>query len=138
MISSLLNITTTLINKLINEYTVAMIAGQIGIATAKMMEPMVDTFSKLSEVFSEDLIKVDTDAFAKAFNFNMNEEELSRLMETMLSKTDEKSLLFSEISTQKVKMAIFIVRCARADIRRRAVAYFPRIEGKRQRITESK
>ena len=42
-------------------------------------------------IFNEDMIKVDTDKFSKAFNFNMNEEELSRLMETMMTGSEEKS-----------------------------------------------
>ena len=63
----------------------------IGTATAKMMEPMVDSLSGLGDLFNEDMFKFDSDAFAKAFNFNMSEDELSRLMETMMSGTEEKT-----------------------------------------------
>ncbi|MCR4633391.1 MAG: ABC transporter permease, partial [Erysipelotrichaceae bacterium] len=83
--------TSAVISQMINDFTVMMIAGQIGAATAKMMEPMTDTFSKLGDIFSGDIMKFDTDKFAKAFNFNMDQDELSRLMETMMKGTDEKS-----------------------------------------------
>jgi len=55
------------------------------------MEPMVDSLSGLGDLFNEDMFKFDSDAFAKAFNFNMSEDELSRLMETMMSGTEEKT-----------------------------------------------
>ncbi len=83
--------TAAVISQMINDFTVMMIAGQIGSATAKMMEPMTDTFSKLGEMFSGDIMKFDTDKFAQAFQFNMDQDELSRLMETMMQGTEEKS-----------------------------------------------
>ena len=83
--------TTTVVNNFVNNYTTAMIAMQIGIATGEMLEPMMDSFSKLSNLFSDDMFTIDTDAFAKAFKFNMNEDELSRLLETTLSGSSEKS-----------------------------------------------
>ncbi|MCR4855593.1 MAG: ABC transporter ATP-binding protein/permease [Erysipelotrichaceae bacterium] len=83
--------TSSVITQMINDFTVMMIAGQIGAATAQMMEPMMETFSSLGEVFNEDMFSFDTDKFSKAFNFNMDQEELSRLMETMMSGTDEKT-----------------------------------------------
>ena len=95
---SALSGTSELVNTLINNYTVAMIASQIGMATAQMMAPMMDTFSNLGKMMNGDLMQIDTDQFAKAFNFNMNEEELSRLMETMLSPSDEKSYSSNLIS----------------------------------------
>jgi len=45
----------------------------------------------LGGLFGEDMMEVDTDKFAEAFKFDMDEDELSRLMETMLSGTEEKS-----------------------------------------------
>ena len=84
--SALVN-TTAVINKIMNQYVVAMIAGQIGMATAQMLEPMMESFTSLGDLFGEDIISVDTDAFAKAFNFNMDEEELSRLMSSMLTSS---------------------------------------------------
>ena len=84
---SALSNTTAIINKLMNQYVVAMIAGQIGMATAKMLEPMMESFSSLGDLFNEDFMTVDTDAFAKAFNFNMDEDELSRLMSSMLTSS---------------------------------------------------
>ncbi|MBR4422091.1 MAG: FtsX-like permease family protein, partial [Erysipelotrichaceae bacterium] len=86
-----LQITSSLVNELINQYTVMMIASQIGMATAQMMEPLYDSLSGLSEMFSGDLISFDADAFAKAISFKMNEEELSRLMETLMADSSEKS-----------------------------------------------
>ena len=83
--------TAAVISAMINDFTVYMIAGQIGAATGKMMEPMMDSFSKLGEMFGQDTMSVDTDKFAKAFQFNMDQEELSRLMETMMQGTDEKT-----------------------------------------------
>ena len=83
--------TASVCNDVINNFVVSMIAAQIGTATAQMMEPMVDSLTSLGEAFSGEIMTVDTDAFAKAFRFNMNEEELSRLMETMMSSTEEKS-----------------------------------------------
>ena len=83
--------TAAVISAMINDFTVYMIAGQIGAATGKMMEPMMDSFSKLGEMFGQDMMSVDTDKFAKAFRFNMDQEELSRLMETMMQGTDEKT-----------------------------------------------
>lgn len=83
--------TTNVVNNFVNNYTTAMIAAQIGVATSQMLEPMMESFSNLSDIFNEDAFSVDTDKFAKAFNFNMNEDELSRIMETMLSGSSEKS-----------------------------------------------
>ena len=83
--------TTAVINKIMNNYVVGMVAGQIGSATAEMMGSMNDTFSKLGEMFSGEIMSVDTDAFAKAFKFNMDQDELSRLMETMMSGSEEKT-----------------------------------------------
>ena len=83
--------TTTVINNIMNQYVVAMVAGQIGSATAEIVEPMVKSFSKLEDMFDEDMFVFDNEKFAKAFKFEMNEEELSRLMQTMMSGSNEKS-----------------------------------------------
>ncbi len=83
--------TAAVISEMINDFTVMMIAGQIGSATAQMMMPMMESLSSLADAFSGELVSFDTDRFAKAFTFNMDQEELSRLMETMMSKAEEKS-----------------------------------------------
>ncbi|MBQ6335302.1 MAG: ABC transporter ATP-binding protein/permease [Erysipelotrichaceae bacterium] len=83
--------TAAVISEMINNFTVMMIAGQIGTATAQMMAPLAESLTSLSDLFSGEIMTVDTDAFAKAFNFNMDQDELSRLMETMMSGTDEKT-----------------------------------------------
>ncbi|MBQ2582979.1 MAG: ABC transporter permease, partial [Erysipelotrichaceae bacterium] len=90
--------TSSVTNDVINNFVVSMIAAQIGNATAQMMAPMADSLSSLSEVFSGDIMTVDTDKFAKAFRFNMDEEELSRLMGTMMADTEEKSYRSNLIS----------------------------------------
>ena len=83
--------TSTVINQMINDFTVMMIASQIGSATAQMMAPLAESLTSLTDLFTGDILSVDTDAFAKAFQFNMGQEELSRLMETMMSGTEEKT-----------------------------------------------
>lgn len=42
------------------------------------------TLASIRDLFSGELMDIDTDAFAKAFNFSMDEDEVSRLMESML------------------------------------------------------
>ncbi|MBR4462365.1 MAG: ABC transporter ATP-binding protein/permease [Erysipelotrichaceae bacterium] len=83
--------TSGVISDLLNEFTVMMIASQIGTATAQMMEPMTDSLSKLQDLFTEDTIQFDTDKFAKAFRFSMDQDELQRLMETMMTGSQEKT-----------------------------------------------
>ena len=46
----------------------------------------------LKNMFSGELMEIDTDKFAQAFKFNTSQEELSRLMETVLSSTDSKHI----------------------------------------------
>ena len=64
------------------ELTSLLVAQGIGKAVGEVMKPVTDLFSK------EDLITVDTDSFAKAFNFSANEEEVSRLMESIVLKSE--------------------------------------------------
>ena len=79
--------TAAIINRIMNDYVVAMIAGQIGLATAEMVKPMMESFSSLGDLFNGDFMSVDTGAFAKAFRFNLDEEELSRLMSSMMTSS---------------------------------------------------
>ena len=46
-----------------------------------------DTMSSLGDLFGEDMMKIDTDKFAEAFKFDMEEEDLSRLMSSMLKSS---------------------------------------------------
>jgi len=46
------------------------------------------TMEGVASLFGEDMMSVDTDKFAEAFNFDMDEDELSRLMSSMLTKSD--------------------------------------------------
>ena len=52
---------------------------------------LASSMSSLSSLFSGDIMSIDTNKFAEAFKFDMSQDELSRLMETMLSGSDEKS-----------------------------------------------
>ncbi|MBQ1509132.1 MAG: ABC transporter permease, partial [Erysipelotrichaceae bacterium] len=66
------------------QYMTMIIAAGIGEASAEIMKPM-------ASLFREDLFKIDTDAFSKAFTFTMNQEDLSRLMEAMMKPGSTKS-----------------------------------------------
>ena len=77
-----------------NAITSLMIKGSIGQAVV----PLVESLSGLGDLFGEDAFKIDTDKFAQAFKFDMSEDELSRLMSTMLSGTSEKSYKSNLIS----------------------------------------
>ncbi|MBP5280614.1 MAG: ABC transporter permease, partial [Erysipelotrichaceae bacterium] len=78
-------------NEIMENLLTYMIAAQIGVATGKMMMPMAESLSSLGDLFSEDFMTVDTNAFSKAFKFNLDQDELSRLMETMMAGSEEKS-----------------------------------------------
>ncbi len=59
------------------------------IVTAYVGKAVQDTAAPFTKIFSnmENAFSVDTDAFSSAFNFNMDEEELSRLMSSMLTSS---------------------------------------------------
>jgi len=46
------------------------------------------TMEGVASLFSEDMMSIDTDKFAEAFNFDMDEDELSRLMQSLLTNSD--------------------------------------------------
>ena len=54
----------------------------VGNIVAESTSPFTKVFSNMENAFS-----VDTNAFSSAFNFNMDEEELSRLMSSMLTSS---------------------------------------------------
>ena len=89
--SEALESTSGVINDIVENYMVYMIAAQIGDATGKIVDPMVRSLSDLGNIFNEDIMSIDTDRFQEAFQFDMDEDELSRLMETMMSGTEEKT-----------------------------------------------
>ena len=60
-----------------------LVAKGTGEALAKAMEPLTNLFSS-----GEDLLSFDTDKFAEAFKFNKDEDELSRIMEAMITGED--------------------------------------------------
>ena len=68
---------------LAREYTTLLVAQGIGQVVAEIMAPLSSMSSG-----GEDMISVDTDKFAAAFSFDMDEDELSRIMETMMSGSD--------------------------------------------------
>lgn len=84
---TVLNNTAAVSNYIVENLTTIIIAEQIGVATGKIVEPLTDSLSSLGDLFNEDMITVDTDAFAKAFNFDMDEDEVSRIMSSMLTSS---------------------------------------------------
>ena len=89
---------TPLIPVYIKNVSIGLIAKGMGETTAKIMAPLVKSLEGLGDLFGEDMMTIDTDKFAAAFKFDMSEDELSRLMETMLSGTEEKSYKSNLIS----------------------------------------
>ena len=87
------------VTSVVPKYIAAMTgATQIGNAVGKIMAPLAESLSGLGDLFGEDMMSIDTDKFAQAFKFDLSEDELSRLMETMLSGTEEKSYKSNLIS----------------------------------------
>ena len=68
---------------LAKEYTTLLVAQGIGQVVSEIMAPLSGMSSG-----TEDMISVDTDKFAAAFSFDMEEDELSRIMEAMMSGSD--------------------------------------------------
>ena len=71
---------TAAINNIMNNYTTYVVAAGIGTSVARVTEPL----GKLSEKLAGDLISFDTNKFAQAFNFEMDEAELQRLMSSLV------------------------------------------------------
>ena len=69
---------------LAKEYMALLVAQGTGQALGEVMAPLTDLFSG-----GEDILTIDTDKFAEAFQFNKDEDELSRIMETMLGNEDK-------------------------------------------------
>ena len=68
---------------LAKEYMALLVAKGTGEALAEAMAPLSDLFSG-----GDDILTVDTDKFAEAFQFNKDEDELSRIMEAMITGED--------------------------------------------------
>ncbi len=64
------------------EYINLLAMQSIGNVISETTSPFTKVFSNMENAFS-----VDTSAFSSAFNFNMDEEELSRLMSSMLTSS---------------------------------------------------
>ena len=88
----------SVVTNVVKQIAVGKTALEIGTVVGKITEPLVESLSGLGDLFGEDVMTIDTDKFAQAFKFNMSEDELSRLMETMLSGTEEKSYKSNLIS----------------------------------------
>ena len=71
--------------------TILMAEAQIGGVIGNITSPLIKFMTGLGDLFGEDMMKVDTDKFAKAFQFDMDQDELSRLMESMMSSASEKT-----------------------------------------------
>ena len=69
--------------KLAKDYMALLVAKGTGEALAEAMAPLSNMFSG-----DGDFMTFDTDKFAEAFKFNKDEDEISRLMETMVSGKD--------------------------------------------------
>ena len=68
------------------KYSNATMIGQfIGKAVGETSEMFVDAMSGLTDLFGDDVMEVDTDKFAQAFTFDMDEDELSRLMSSLIT-----------------------------------------------------
>lgn len=70
----------------------------IGAAVSDVSAMFADSMTGLSNLFGEDMMSVDTEKFAQAFKFDMSEDELSRIMTTMMSGSKEKSYKSNLIS----------------------------------------
>ena len=66
------------------EYSYLLVAKGIGEALADVMAP-------LSSLSDGEFMSIDTDKFAQAFKFDMDQDELSRIMTTMMTRTQEKT-----------------------------------------------
>ena len=97
------NSTTNESNAYISKVALGMLGIQpistsVGTATATITEPLVEFMTGLKDMFGEDMMSIDTDKFAQAFKFDLSEDELSRIMTTMMSGTQEKSYKSNLIS----------------------------------------
>ena len=68
---------------LAKEYMALLVAKGTGEALAQAMAPLSNLFGS-----GEDLLTIDTDKFAEAFKFSKDENELSRIMEAMVTGED--------------------------------------------------
>ena len=78
---------TAAMNGIVNNYTTYVIMASIGTSVGEVMKPFSESMSSLGDKMSGDIMSIDTDKFAKAFKFEMNEDELSRLMSSMMKST---------------------------------------------------
>ena len=87
--------TTSIINRNIANKTISLIAEASANTAAKTAALVAEGIGSL---FGEDMMSIDTDKFAQAFKFDMDQDELSRIMETIMSGSEEKSYKSNLIS----------------------------------------
>ena len=88
----------TLVLNYLKNIAIGQTSMSIGTVIGKVTGPLAESMSKLGNMFGEDMMSIDTDKFAQAFKFDMDQDELSRIMETMMSGTSEKSYKSNLIS----------------------------------------
>lgn len=79
--------TNVVVNNTVNNFATLMVAKSISTSVGKIMGPMTDTLTGLGDKFSGDIFEFDSDKFKEAFKFDMNEDELSRLMSSMIKSS---------------------------------------------------
>ena len=88
-----------LVSQSVNAISLILVNGKISNNIITNVTELTTTLTKpltaLSDMFSGEgensAFKFDNDKFAKAFKFNMDQDELSRLMESMMSSASEKT-----------------------------------------------
>jgi len=85
------NTYVTGINQLSSALTKFVMMDAVTNNVGKLVETCLEPLSALQDLFGEDMMEIDTDKFAQAFKFDMDEDQLSRIMSQMMSSTSEKS-----------------------------------------------
>lgn len=79
-------------NDKFDEFAQYLTACKIGATVENNSKDLSKQFTNdIANIFGKDLITVDSSKLASAFKFNMTQQDLSRLMETMMTSTDKKT-----------------------------------------------
>lgn len=79
-------------NDKFDEFAQYLTACKIGATVENNSKDLSKQFTNdIANIFGKDLIVVDSSKLASAFKFNMTQQDLSRLMETMMTSTDKKT-----------------------------------------------
>lgn len=76
------NYTNTVVSRLITKSNVAAQTATAASSTAQ------NIILNVADLFGDDFMTIDTDAFAEAFNFDLDEDEVTRLMTSMLTNSN--------------------------------------------------